>query len=177
MIVSSGVSDQAFRESPGKRMPSAQYLHVSALGSAHPELIHVYERGLKVLREDADIDGREATVLKFHRDAPRISFLWLGSPFEAEGHPEILLAIQVDVKAGSLSTKNYTESVNPPVIHRRELMVARDHPRWEEFRRFTLQEEAAGLFDKPPPGFRTQWGELLREKGYRVVGNRLFKVR
>lgn len=170
------VSELALRMSPGKRMHSATYLHVSALEYAHPELVRMYEKAVKVLREEAEIDGHEAQVIKFHRGVPRVSLMWLGGDFEAVGHPEILFSVLVDAATGEVKTKSYVKSDNPPVIHRKEDMLSREHPRWAEFRRLTIAEECASLMGNPP-GFRRQWEKLLARKGYRVEGNRLVKLR
>ena len=53
-------------------------------------------------------------------------------------------------------------------------MLAEDNPRRPEFQALTEAAEAIGLFeDLRRIGFREQWLRLVREKGYRVVGNEL----
>ena len=53
-------------------------------------------------------------------------------------------------------------------------MLAEDNPRRPEFQALTEAAEAIGLFENSRRiGFREQWLRLVREKGYRVVGNEL----
>lgn len=158
----------------GKRGSSAVYLHVSAVPQSGAEFIRTYERGLKVLREDLNVDGSTAPVLKFHRGTPRLSFIWLDSSFDDEGHPAMRLSVLVDTAAmGVVTQRSFTREHNPPVIHRKELLVASTYPRWVEFASLTASEEKAGVLNNPPK-FREQWEAHLRAMGARVIGNKLF---
>lgn len=161
---------------PGKWMPTALYVHTSTLVHLPKELVTIYEKGLKVIREDAQLDGRGASIIKFHRDTPRVSFMWLRQDFDSVGHPELVLSLLVDVQTGALSSRSYMTANNLPVIHRKELMVDVSYPLWDVFHRLTVAEEMAGLLNNPP-GFRQQWDALLARRGFRVIGNKLFKVR
>ncbi len=70
------------------------------------------------------------------------------------------------------------DSLNPPILHRKELLLPADHPRRAEYAALTQACESIGLFDEPTRiGYRRQWEQLLRDKGYRVVGHQLVPIR
>ena len=80
----------------------------------------------------------------------------------------------VDPEAGTATLRTYADSLNPPILHRKELLLPADHPRRAEFAALTEACEAIGLFDEPTRiGYRRQWLDLVREKGYRLAGHAL----
>jgi hypothetical protein len=80
----------------------------------------------------------------------------------------------VDPEAGTATLRTYADSLNPPILHRKELLLAADHPRRAEFAALTEACESIGLFDEPTRiGHRRQWLDLVREKGYRIEGHAL----
>lgn len=80
----------------------------------------------------------------------------------------------VDPEAGTATLRTYADSLNPPILHRKELLLPADHPRRAEYAALTEACEAIGLFDEPTRiGYRRQWLDLVREKGYRLAGHAL----
>ncbi len=80
----------------------------------------------------------------------------------------------VDPEAGTATLRTYADSLNPPILHRKELLLPADHPRRAEFAALTEACEAIGLFDEPTRiGYRRQWLDLVREKGYRIEDHAL----
>ncbi|WP_295432217.1 hypothetical protein [uncultured Thiodictyon sp.] len=76
--------------------------------------------------------------------------------------------------AQSVSYRTYADSLNPPILHRKELMLPADHPRRTEYEALTCAAQAVGLFDEPRRiGYRRQWLALVREQGYRIEGHAL----
>ena len=68
--------------------------------------------------------------------------------------------------------RDYTRQPNPPILHRKELLLPLDDPRRDEFAHLTEVLEADGLFqDSRRIGYRRQWEALLAEKGWSITGH------
>jgi homoaconitase/3-isopropylmalate dehydratase large subunit len=114
---------------------------------------------------------RHFNVAKFEESSDRVSPLHYPR-FLEDGFPALQESWHVDTATGRVSYRTYDDSLNPPILHRKELMVTEDHPRRTEFQALTEAAEAIGLFDDSRRiGFREQWLRLIREKGYQVIGN------
>jgi hypothetical protein len=72
--------------------------------------------------------------------------------------------------------RNYSQSENPPILHRKELFVPVDYPGREMFARLTEAEEAEGLLGGRRIGFRKQWIELLKTRGFEIREHKLVSV-
>ena len=58
------------------------------------------------------------------------------------------------------------KAINPPILHRKELLIEPSHKRYQEYQRLTHSAEQAGLYSDPKRiGFRTQWNTLIRKQG------------
>jgi DNA phosphorothioation-associated putative methyltransferase len=89
----------------------------------------------------------------------------------------LLESWQVDLASSHVGYRTYQNSFNPPILHRKELMLADDHPRRREFEALTQMAESIGLFKDPTRiGFREQWLGLVRETGYRIIGHELVPI-
>jgi DNA phosphorothioation-associated putative methyltransferase len=148
----------------GKQLPDALYIHISALGSLDPEIADV-------VRQHA---GQGYHVAKIDNDGSHISYLTYGS-FSSNPHPPLEFSRRVDLSTGKATYHNYGRSNNPPILHRKELLLEKGHPLYKKFSALTQQELAAGLLDSPQIGRRKGWTKLLRRKGYRLSGHTLVK--
>ena len=154
----------------GKVLPAATYVH---------RVEQVCQQGffgqmLSRLSEHHGI-GEEFNVVKFRTDAPRLSFLQYSSFFE-EAHPSLEEAIAIDLNSGRSLRTTYRDSLNPPILHRKELMLAPDHPRSDEFAALTIAEEQAGLYSNSAViGFRINWERLLASHGLAIQGHSLIR--
>ncbi len=165
--------DEACRRSPvGKLLPNALYVHRSALEALGP-LLRVYEGcGRAYLGE---IDG--ANVLKLHRFSGKISYLAYPH-FETDPHPALVRCVKLSLRTRQLECYDYTESDNPPVLHRKEAFLAADHPLHARFARLTEQEEKVDLLTETASiGTRRGWEARLRETGWALRGHRLVRAR
>ena len=162
----------AKRSEVGKLTPSALYVHESALDSIHP-LLRLYEgcaRGYI-----GRVDG--ANVVKLHTGEPKISYLSYPE-FESAPHPALAESLTVHLQTFRLRERNYRDSGNPPILHRKETFLAPDHPLHAKFSRLTRQEESKGLFEETSRiGTRRGWEELLSDKGLTLRGHRLIRDR
>ena len=73
-----------------------------------------------------------------------------------------------------MSYRTYADSLNPPILHRKELLLPEDDPRREVSAALTVACESVGLFDDSRRiGYLRQWEHLVRERGYRIVDHQL----
>jgi len=149
----------------GKSVADRLYVHISALLSLTPEQAQSLQQASDLL----DASEHRFNVLKFGIDGWQITLLNYPD-FEAEAFPILREAWTIDLRAGVARYRTYAESQNPPILHRKELLVAKDFPRYATFAQLTKNAEAIGLFTDPVRiGFRQSWERLLEIKGYRVV--------
>ncbi|TVU54310.1 MAG: DNA phosphorothioation-associated putative methyltransferase [Arthrospira sp. PLM2.Bin9] len=126
----------------GKKLPAALYVHISALNRLDP-LLRLYEH----LARQALNPPPPTTLIKFHTDKPIISYLFYPD-FDTDAHPDLATSYQVLVPRGRVNFSNYTNSNNPPILHRKETFVAADYPLYESFNQLTKMEEKLGLLSK-----------------------------
>jgi DNA phosphorothioation-associated putative methyltransferase len=161
--------DAACKEAPfGKLMPTALYVHADSLHRL-PGVLRVYEGCARVLT--GDVEG--TTILKLRRHEPKISYLSYPA-FDADAHPALANSVRVDLRSFHLKHRDFTESADPPILHRKEEFVPDDYPRRESFALLTKAEEDAGLYANPERiGNREAWRALLLARGLVVDGHHL----
>jgi DNA phosphorothioation-associated putative methyltransferase len=97
--------------------------------------------------------------------------------FHDEAFPQLANYWTVDVEAGSFRHRTYAGSLNPPILHRKELLLPAGHPQQKTYQALTSAAVQIGLFDDPNRiGFKRAWETLLAQKGYRVVGHDLVPI-
>jgi DNA phosphorothioation-associated putative methyltransferase len=160
---------QAAASSPvGKLLPGALYLHTDALGDL-PPILRVLDGVARRLLGELD----PSTIVKLHLDRPAVSFLEYPD-FDTAPHPTLRSGYLVRLDRFSCDFRDYSRHGNPPILHRKELLLAADDRRRKRFARLTRQEEKAGLFEKPAAiGTRQAWQRLVAERGLAYSGHRL----
>ncbi|MEG4170789.1 MULTISPECIES: DNA phosphorothioation-associated putative methyltransferase [unclassified Microcoleus] len=147
----------------GKKLPTAFYVHVSALPALNPLLI-IYENCARINIENIE----EATLVKFQLHQPKISYLFYPD-FDTDAHPALQTSIQINLATGEVKYFDYSNSENPPVLHRKETFVAADYPNYEKFARLTRCEEKWGLLDNTSViGTREGWLKYLGYCGVEI---------
>lgn len=155
---------QAMGSSIGKTVGDHTYVHVSALGSISPEWQERASAALQSLSADA---RAVVNVVKVHTQSRRVSLL-VYPEFEAEDFP-VLSASWTESATGGFRYRSYDDSSNPPILHRKELLVTEEHPRRAEWAQRTAVAESLGLFDNVRSiGFLANWERLIAEKSYRL---------
>lgn len=156
----------------GKFVGNALYVHVSALDSLDP-LLRLYEGCAS--RTFGRFEG--ATLVKFRADNPKISYLFYPE-FDTDPHPALQASMQADFQSLQVDYRDYGNSTNPPILHRKETFVAPDYPLYQKFTRLTQQEEKWGLFSETATiGNREGWQKRLVELGVRLQGHRLIRLK
>jgi len=165
--------DRAVEESPvGKKTHKAIYFHVSAMPEL-PPILRVYEGCARNYLGVVDA----ANVVKLHRMKPKVSYL-LYQDFEKNPHPPLLGSLGVNLQAFDVWHKDYSESENPFILHRKETLVAAEHPDRDKYTRLTVQEERMGLLLQPGTiGTAQGWAAVLEEHAVTLRGHRIVKVK
>ncbi|MBT8123627.1 MAG: DNA phosphorothioation-associated putative methyltransferase, partial [Gammaproteobacteria bacterium] len=97
--------------------------------------------------------------------------------FIEEPFPALVESWLINLASETASYRSYSSSQNPPIFHRKELLLGPHHPRYEEFDTLTSNAEALGLFDKPKGiGYQVQWNKLIKDSGFRVEGHSLLPI-
>jgi DNA phosphorothioation-associated putative methyltransferase len=115
-------------------------------------------------------------VIRFDPALSQLALLHYSEYFE-DPFPVLQESWRVDLATGEVGYRTYEDSLNPPILHRKELLLPEDHPRQADYAALTEAAEAIGLFDYPTRiGYRRQWERLVREKGYRITGHELVPI-
>ena len=153
------------QSSLGKLLPGALYIHVTAL-----EKMDILLRLQERCARDIAGDIRQATVIKFNLDKPKISYLFYPE-FDSDPHPILEGSIQVDMCLCQRQYRDYSTSNNPPILHRKDAFVTPDYPYYEDFAQLTREEEELGLLDKRTGvsiGTLQNWLECLEDYGVEI---------
>lgn len=155
----------------GKILPDALYVHHTALPHLAP-LLRVFEGCGRQLA--GSVGG--LTLVKLSRRRPRVSYL-VYPDFDRLGHPTLAEAFVADLSQLRLLHHDYRRATNPPVLHRKELLVADGYPSRARFARLTAREETLGLYDTGRPiGMRDDWHATLSQHGLYVDGHRVLET-
>ncbi len=164
------IDDACKRSAVGKLLPDDLYVHRSALDSLEP-ILRVYEGcGRAYL---GDVEG--ANIIKIHRRSGKLSYL-VYPDFEVDPHPSLLRSIRLNLRTRQIDSTDYSQSANPPVLHRKETFLAADDPSRETFAKLTADEGKHGLLDETSTiGTRDGWAKRLSERGFMLKAHRLVR--
>ena len=167
------IDEMASKSSFGKRLPTALYIHESALNRLSP-VLRVYEGCARWLVGEVDT----ANIIKLATDKPKVSYLSYPD-FDKDPHPGLREATFVRLRNLDVDDRSYVDSTNYPILHRKEEFVADDYPLKERFVRFTKQEEKFNLYetDLRLIGYLDGWNERLAECGVALKGHRVIKLK
>ena len=150
--------------SVGKRLRDATYLHISALPLVSEELT---EFTSELAAEYAV--GHDWNIAKFFRRDFKVSLLSYPT-FLDESYPTLVCSVTIDLVRKKSRKTDYSKSENPPILHRKETLVAPEHPAFSDFTAITQEGETLGLYEKGTRiGFKKSWDRLISNKGYALV--------
>ena len=148
----------------GKKVIDDLYLHVSAIDTVRDETHKaLITAAFKCIPED---QASLINVVKLNLRTGKISLLEY-EPFEDSAFPALQGSWVIEPSSDSPTYRTYRTSLNPPVLHRKELLVAPNYPGREGWQRLTEEAEELGLFDNTRTiGFRKNWLQLIQGKGF-----------
>lgn len=157
----------------GKSLPTAIYLHKSSLAEALPaELLSFITNTINKL----EVKQPWNLIKLYKRD---LKFTLLNYPdFDEYAYPALHTSHTIDVDELTIKTTNYSNSNNPPILHRKETFVLPSYPHFTLFKDITEEGEQIGLYQNTKNiGFKQQWHNLIKRKGYELdEQGRLHKV-
>lgn len=172
MITSTAFLQDVEALSVGKKLPEAIYLHRDTLAIENAQL---YQFALAVANA-LKIDNNAWNIIKLSRRKFALSLLNYPS-FYTDAYPALNSSISVDLSKLCHRLVNYTDSDNPPILHRKELMVLTDNLHYNTFKMITVEGETAGLYENTRLiGFKSSWEAHIAQHGYILVDGRLFRA-
>ena len=159
------------RDSPiGKLTPDGLYIHRSALDQLSPTL-RVYEGCARSLLGEME----DANIIRLGRKQPKVSYSAYPA-FNEDPHPALAWSYLVDLQKLKATFREYRDSENPPILHRKELFLSPVHPDYAKFQRVTQSEVRHGLLDEPHRiGHQRGWDNRLEGMGWELRGHRLVR--
>jgi DNA phosphorothioation-associated putative methyltransferase len=168
------MSQDEMRQIPhGKRVGLHTYHHVEVLDLLEPLQIEQINKAIAIT---GMMPGERFNVIKLPHIGESITLLDYPRFFD-DAFPVLANYWTVDLTNQTYRYRTYAESLNPPVLHRKELLLPKDHPLQELFQALTRSAEQIGLFEDPNRiGFKRAWETLLAQRGYKAIGNELIPI-
>ena len=151
----------------GKKLPEDFYFHLSQEPML-PPLLRLIVFAARQIVGDVECD-----LIKMTTDGRKVSFLRYPD-FDRVPHPELNYSVKVYLPKAAHSFRDYAESTNPPLLHRKEVFLGELHPDYRRCLELTEREDALGLLSRTDIGFRNGWRAALAEanvaeRGYEMV--------
>jgi len=154
----------------GKKVAGNLYLHRDAVEGLEPELRS------EIWAAEAIANTSQWNVVKLKKIGLKRVSLLTYEGFERP-FPALLESITVDLERRTSVRRSYRARANPPILHRKELLLPVDHPRREEYSELTKGLESIGLLrDTKSIGTRVGWEKRLREAGIKIIGHVIEKL-
>ena len=156
----------------GKRLREHSYIHVSLL-QEQPEAIRLAVQNARKL---GSVDDQSFNVLRFSHLSQKIGFLNYPRFFE-DPFPALASSCVVSVANKSVRRTDFSSRDNPPILHRKELLLPPDHPSRTIFMTLTTALEERGLFvDNQRIGYQKYWDERLASHRLKVVNHAIVET-
>lgn len=153
----------------GKLIHGDLYVHLNYIDEFNENQIvsDLINSAKKIISAD---DLECCNVIKINLDKCKLSFLQYFD-FENDPFPTLNGSWAIDLAKKRVSFRSYSSSLNPPILHRKELLVSHSHPKRKIWEATTKTAEDLGLFASSSPiGFKENWLRLILEKGFRLEG-------
>ena len=157
----------------GKQVGDRLYIHVACL----PDLDAALQREIE-LAESMTAKKREEdyNVVKYDAEQKRVSLLRY-ERFDEDPFPVLAQSWGVDLETGRCWSRSYVAIANPPILHRKELLLPKDHPRYEEYVQLTKALDAHQLLKAKGIGTKEHWARHLLQAGFTIKGHSLVRVK
>jgi DNA phosphorothioation-associated putative methyltransferase len=152
----------------GKRVHGALYLHRDSAALLDDQARETLTAAKRLAGEPG------WNVVKLEPARPHRVTLLLYEDFAVAAFPALLASTTVDLARDRVSRRDFRKSVNPPILHRKELLLAADHADRPRFAALTAALEDRGLFaDSARIGFWRDWQDRLAAAGIAVTDHTL----
>lgn len=120
--------------------------------------------------------GADYNVIKYDINNNALSLLWYPG-FFTDPFPALEKSYRIDLKSNRVEKRSYQASLNPPILHRKELLLRPDDPQNLPFSELTATAEQLGLFENTLRiGFKQSWENLIAEKGFQLVDHQFIPI-
>jgi len=152
----------------GKWIRGDCYFHVSVLPQLSAAMADLVDKAVWLTEKQI---YQDFNVIKIHRSGGTVSLLsyldFYDDPFPCLG-----LACTVDVTKGVYRDKTYSQLGNPPILHRKELLISKEDSRYDLFKGLSDNLEMRGIYsNKPGLGFKNRWSEHLQLHNVKMDGH------
>ena len=107
----------------GKTLGLRLYLHSDTISAVSAQIQDLIDQA----RTFSGIRHDEFNVVRVNAYASQVSFLLYPNFFE-DAFPTLDSTFSVDLARGSKSKRSYRDSLNPPILHRKETLLPPEHP-------------------------------------------------
>jgi DNA phosphorothioation-associated putative methyltransferase len=157
----------------GKYVADRCYVHESGIGGLDASSQELISAATRIARLTA---GDHFNVVRVRQSCAEVALLHYPE-FFSDAFPALARSWRILIPGELVRFRDYSSSLNPPILHRKELLLPPTHPSYETFSALTAASELLGMFDDPQRiGFRGQWQDLLRRRGYAVSGHNLLPI-
>jgi DNA phosphorothioation-associated putative methyltransferase len=154
----------------GKVLPDAVYFHRDYANQL-PSLVKL------ILFAASQVVGElDHELVKISLDGRKVSYLRYPT-FDTDAHPALEYSVKVHLPTATHTFRDYRDSENPPILHRKETFVDALYPRYSEFQALTAAEESLGLLSRTDIGFRRQWEAVLMNNEVAIRDHELSSTR
>ncbi len=157
----------------GKKVLNNLYWHIDLTTLQPVELQHRLAQADALSQLSA---GMDYNIVKYDLNSPLLSLLWYPD-FFTDPFPALETSYRIDIAAERVEKRSYQTSINPPILHRKELFIRADDPRSGPFKALTQTAEELGLFENPIHiGFKQAWENLIAEKGFQLIDHQFVPI-
>ncbi|MDM0025739.1 DNA phosphorothioation-associated putative methyltransferase [Variovorax saccharolyticus] len=152
----------------GKKIVDDLYVHTSTL---YDESLAEHRSKIEDAMRRLPTTAAVPCVAKVNLRTGRVSLLNYPC-FDSDPFPVLAESWAFAVGSNGVGVlRDYRNSLNPPILHRKELLVLSTHPLRERWLQLTSHAEDLGLFDDASTiGFKLNWERVIESKGYQLVG-------
>jgi hypothetical protein len=155
----------------GKRVHQDCYIHISLLDEQPAAVRSAVEKALCLAR----IDHQDFNVIRLSQ-RQQIGFLHYRLFFE-DPFPTLTAACVVDLIGKKVRRTDFTARDNPPILHRKELLLPAEHPSRSQWSALTEALERRGLFrDSQRIRYQTQWVDRLTSHGIQIIDHAIVEA-
>jgi DNA phosphorothioation-associated putative methyltransferase len=166
-------TSSSYENKIGKLVAGYRYAHVSAITELPSDFRTLIKEAADLAQLEAGTDFNVVKIQTLRDDLSLLSY----ADFFDSAFPTLARSWRISVERGTVVYRSYIDSRNPPILHRKELLLAASHPRLAEYRSLTEAAEALGLFeDTKRIGFKEHWYQLITERGYTFNGNEFLPI-
>jgi DNA phosphorothioation-associated putative methyltransferase len=149
----------------GKRVGDHVYMHVLLVAEQDEPVRRLAEIATGI----AEAETAAWSVVRIARSRPEIALLDYPD-FFTEAFPTLRASRIVDLVRERATVREFSGHANPPILHRKELLLPSAHPARNAFAALTNDLEDYGAFDQPANliGRKVYWQQALASLGLRI---------